>query len=138
MRSLRESESGVITKRGQEVYDPETGEQLKLTQNEAMLQATGFRPRGPSQLATERDNVVRRQESRRVQQDILATRFVNALKREDDAAMDQIYAEVDKYNEWAEDRGEPPIKLDDLVRERMKPKVPAKSWQPYILQNRGE
>jgi hypothetical protein len=138
LKGIRESYQGVTTKRGQEVYDPETGEQIKLTGREAVQQAVGFKPKSAAIASTERENVVRRQESRQIHQDILATRFLNALKNEDDAGMNKIYAEVDQYNEWAEDRGEPPIKIDDLVRERMKPKLPAKSWQPYIMQNRGE
>jgi hypothetical protein len=52
--------------------------------------------------------------------------------------MEKVLAEVEQYNEWATERGEPPIDLNALVTARMKPKVPAKSWQPYIMQNRGE
>ena len=133
LKAYRESTEGITTTRGQAVMDEATGEPAKLTTREAISQGLGFRPTSASTKAAQVDNLLRRQQGRQESQDRWASQYVRALRDEDDAGMERILGEVDKYNDWAIDRGEPPVDLIKIVKGRMQPKMTPKSWRQFML-----
>ena len=136
LKAYRESTEGVTTTRGQAVMNEETMEPAKLSFGEGIQQGLGFRPTSASTKAAQVENLLRRQQGRQESQDRWASQYVRAISDNDEPTMERILDEVDRYNEWATNRSEPPIKLMDMVKEKLQPKVTPKSWQTFMNERR--
>lgn len=131
LKAYRESTSGVTTTRGQEVYDPNTMEQVKLSPAEAVMQAFSFKPTSTAERQGVEQQTQRRKELHQSKADAWASRFVNAYRNNDWSAIDEVLNKVIAWNETAVANGEPPIDLNKAVENRLKPKLPSKPWWNY-------
>lgn len=130
MRAYREAH-GITNMRGQEVWNPNTFQQEKLSPGEALAQGLSFRPTSTA-MRMDADQQLRRAEgTHRDVQDSLASRFTSALKRGDSAEISAVIGEVEKYNALATAQGKPPIDLQKSIENRMKPAVVKKRWWEY-------
>jgi len=127
---------GVTTTRGQAIMNEETGEPERLTTREAIQQGLGIRPTRTSNRAAQMENLLRRKQGRQESQDQWASQYVRAVREGDESTMESILVKVDQYNEWAMDRGEPPIKLMEIVKERLGMRQVPKSWRTFTNERR--
>jgi hypothetical protein len=135
MKAYRESTEGVTTKRGQTVVD-EFGMPVALTGTEGLIRSLGFQPPSATIRRESQEQVYEAIQRRQDRQDILASRYMNAMQNQDGAEMQRVMSEIAQYNLEASMRGEPGIDLQSLLKRRMKPKTVPKSWQNYQIMSR--
>lgn len=134
LQAMREGSEGVTTKRGQQVAD-EYGRPIKLTPTEALTRFLGFQPTRSTIRRENQEFVYEHQQARQAQQDMWATRAVNAIRDQNPAALQEVINSVTLHNQKAMQEGEPPIILQNLIANRMKPKMTPRIWRGFAMKN---
>jgi hypothetical protein len=132
MIAQRQYNQGLTTMSGQPISREGSREPMKITGSEAVRQGAGFPSLDVMKLRDIKESVRDLETMHQEKEAELATRYVNALRNNDQIALQDVIEEVNKWNTKYIKKGMPQhvIRLKDGIKARMKPAMPSKQMRP--------